>query len=285
MISKIERLDVAAGGRSFHALAAGPKDGAPVLLLHGFPEFSAAWRKQVDALVASGHRVVAPDQRGYGESDKPTDIRDYRLEVLAADVVAIADALGWRRFSLVGHDWGGIVAWRVAADHPIRILRLVILNAPNLDVVGAHVLRSPMQLVKSSYVAFFQLPWLPELALSASNHGLLAASLRLTSVPGTFSDTKLEEYREAWSRPGALTGMLNWYRALPLKASHRPKRVIAKTLVLWGDRDTALQPSLADESASLCTDARVVHIAEGTHWIHHEQADRVNGLIAEFIRT
>ncbi len=278
-----ERLSISADGLTFDALAFGPTDGPLLLLLHGFPECAGGWRKAMAPLAAGGHRVVAPDQRGYGASDKPTGAASYRVDRLAADVVAIAGALGHERFALVGHDWGGIVAWRVASDFGDRVERLVILNAPNLDVALEHVLRHPTQLLKSSYVAFFQLPWVPELALSSMNYALLAQAMQRSSRPGTFDEDDLAVYREAWSQPGALTAMLEWYRALPTTPRRAPRRITVPTLILWGDRDSALDSSLAEECLALCDAGSVRHFPDATHWVHHERPAEVNVGIVRFI--
>ena len=278
-----ERLSIGAGCLTFHALALGPVDGPLLLLLHGFPECADGWRRAMAPLAATGHRVVAPDQRGYGSTDKPTGAAAYRVDRLAADIVALADALGYQRFALVGHDWGGIVAWRVASDFADRVERLVILNAPNLDIALDHVLRHPSQMLKSTYVAFFQLPWVPELALSSMNYALLAEALRRSSRPGTFSDADIALYREAWSKPGALTAMLEWYRALATTPRRAPRRITVPTLILWGDRDSALDSSLAEESLALCDAGSVRHFADATHWVHHEERGAVHDAIGRFI--
>ena len=187
----IEQSRVAANGQTFHVVTAGPLDGPPVVLLHGFPELSWGWRHQIEPLAARGFRVVAPDQRGYGLSSKPAGVRAYRIDTLAADVVALAQALGHRRFSLVGHDWGGIVAWRVASDHADHVGRLAIINAPNLDVALPHALRHPGQLLKSAYVAFFQIPLLPESVLATNEFTLLERALTGSARPETFTPDKV----------------------------------------------------------------------------------------------
>ena len=279
----LEQLTIAANGLTFHALAQGPTDGPPLLLLHGFPECAEGWRRAMGPLAAEGYRVVVPDQRGYGATDKPTGAAAYRIDLLTRDVVAIADALGYQRFELVGHDWGGIVAWRVASDFADRVERLVIVNAPNLDIAAGHALRHPMQMLRSSYVAMFQLPWLPEVALSSMNYALLAAALQRSSLPGTFSDDAIGVYRIAWSRPGALTAMLAWYRALPLAPRRSPVRITVPVRILWGDRDTALDPSLAEASLALCDVGSVRHFPGATHWLHHERPAELHDDIVRFL--
>jgi pimeloyl-ACP methyl ester carboxylesterase len=274
---------VRANGLEFSCIVSGPEDGAPVVLLHGFPEIAFGWRHQIPALVSAGLRVVVPDQRGYGQSSKPDGVSAYGLDRLGEDVVAIAAALGHDRFDVVGHDWGGIVAWHLAGRHAANVGKLAILNAPNLDVLPAYALRHPGQLWRSSYVAAFQMPFLPEAALGAADHALLRASLTSSSRPGTFTSADLDVYREAWSQPGALTAMLNWYRASARSAPRRGVRIEQPVLVVWGDRDVALQPSLAEASAELCDDVEVVHIGDAGHWVQHEEVARVNELLVAFL--
>ena len=278
----VEHLDLEADGLHFHALATGPKKGPLVLLLHGFPEFSYGWRHQLPALGRAGLRAVAPDQRGYGRSDKPAGIRAYEIDRLALDVVALARALGHERFMLVGHDWGGIVAWHLASTQPEVLDRLAILNAPHLGVVGRHALQHPLQLLKSTYVGFFQLPLVPEFALTAWDCALLVSALERSSRPGTFTPDELKVYRAAWSENGAMTTMLNWYRALVLGTA-REQRIALPVRILWGDRDTALEPSLAEASLALCDDGEVFHFADATHWLQHEKVDEVNRHLVDFL--
>jgi pimeloyl-ACP methyl ester carboxylesterase len=279
----LEHHRVSANGQSFYCVTAGPMRGRPVVLLHGFPEMSYGWRHQLPALAAAGLRLIAPDQRGYGHSSKPRGVQAYRVDTLADDVVAIARHFGHRRFAVVGHDWGGIVAWQLAARSGSPVDRLAILNAPRLEVLAAYALRHPAQLLMSSYVAAFQAPVLAEMALAAGGHALLRTALERSSRPGTFSEEELEVYRQSWALPGALTSMLNWYRALSL---HRPSaagRVKVPTLVLWGDRDAALQAGLAEASAAWCDRAEVRHFADATHWLQHEHPARINDALAGFL--
>lgn len=281
-----ETLTIAANGLSFHALAAGPRDGPLLILLHGFPETSHGWSKQLVPLAEAGFRVVAPDQRGVGLSSKPAGVGQYRLELLAADVVAMIGALGHERAHVVGHDWGGVVAWQLAEQHPERVGRVAILDAPHPAVFSAYLLRHPSQMARSWYMAFFQLPWVPEAILGAGDFEWLARALTTTSRPGAFSSLDLRVYREAWAQPGALTGMLNWYRALPLgaKASSGAGPITAPLRLLWGDRDHALEPALAEASIARCGAGEVVHLSEATHWLQHEEPQRVNELLIEFLR-
>jgi pimeloyl-ACP methyl ester carboxylesterase len=273
-------------GIHLHCIEAGPEDGPLVLLLHGFPEFWWGWRRQIGALAEAGFRVVVPDQRGYNLSDKPSGRKAYALNPLAGDVIALADAYGRRTFHLVGHDWGGIVAWWAAARHADRIERLVILNAPHPGVAGAYVRSHPAQMLKSAYVGFFKIPRLPERLLARDDYGPLKRSLVRSSRRGTFAPADLDRYREAWSQPGALTAMLNWYRALPL-VSDPPliARLPMPVQILWGTQDPFLSRGLAEASLAVCDRGRARWFETATHWVHLEEAEAVNAAMLAFLKS
>ncbi len=275
-------LDV--GDVRLHVVQAGPKDGKPVILLHGFPDFWAGWDRQIVPLVAAGCRVILPDQRGYNLSDKPPGLSAYRLDVLAKDVASLMDVLRYERAVVVGHDWGGVVAWTAAVLDPRRVERLAVLDAPYLPVVAGSLFTHPEQLVKSSYMYFFQLPFLPEAGLRWNNWRALSSNLRRTAPPGAFSEEELARYREAWERPGAMTAMLNWYRAL----FRRPYRLPATpglpmpVLILWGAQDFALGGELAERSRAICPRADLIVFEGANHWIQREKATEVNRLLLDF---
>lgn len=272
------------GGVILHVTEAGDPGGPVVLLLHGFPEFWWGWRHQVDALAKAGHHVVVPDLRGYNLSDAPSGVSAYHLDVLVEDVLGLVDGLETSVVDLIGHDWGGLVAWRFAARHPDRLRRLVVMAAPHPDQLLRSALRHPLQLLRSSYAGLFQLPWLPEGVLRASGFAALRRSLRSTSAPGTFSEADLDRHVEAWSRPGTLTAMLHYYRALRLpRASLAATRVTAPTLVLWGEDDAFLDTRVGEAALVQCTDARLVVLDGATHWLHHEQPERVNDELLGFL--
>ena len=283
--SAVEHLQLSANGQSISAAVAGPVYGPFVLLLHGFPDISYGWRHQLGALAAAGLRVAAIDQRGYGHSSKPRGRNAYRLEALAADVIEVARRLGRQRFAVVGHDWGGIVAWHLASQENDVVERLAILNAPRIDGFARYLSRHPLQALMSSYVAGFQVPVLPELVLRAGDFALLEAALQSNARAGSFSADDLAVYRTAWAMPGALTTMLNWYRALALAPRPEGGRVRAPTLIVWGDRDFALQSGLAEAGAATCDDAEVVHVPDAGHWIQVEEPERVNALLRSFLAS
>lgn len=270
-------------GLSLHVAEAGPEAGPPTILLHGFPEFWYGWRHQIGPLSDAGLRLVVPDQRGYGLSDKPDGVAAYHLDKLAGDVIALADAHGFATIRLVGHDWGGLVAWWTASHYPDRIARLAILNAPHPGVVGAYIRSHPGQWLRSAYVGLFQLPVLPERLLTADRCRALRHALTRTSRPGAFAPSDLDRYVEAWLQPGAMTGMLNWYRALARLPRATPPRVRVPTLILWGKQDTALQPGLAEASLDLCEAGRIEWFDQATHWLPHEEPAAVNAALRHFL--
>lgn len=264
-----------------HVVQAGPADGPLIILLHGFPEFWYGWHNQIDALAEAGFWVWAPDQRGYNLSDKPADTAAYGIDILAADVVGLIDAAGRQKAIVVGHDWGAAVAWWTAIVHADRVERLVVLNVPHPVVMQRFARRDPGQMLRSWYIGFFQLPWLPETLSRLGNWAMTVRSLRMSSRPETFTETNLQQYRIAWSQPGAFTAMINWYRAaLRNPASRQPSvRITVPTLLIWGARDQFLKREMAQPSIDFCDNGRLIFLENATHWVQHEEAQRVIELI------
>lgn len=260
-----------------HTAQAGPSDGPLVVLLHGFPEFWRGWHNQIGPLAEAGYRVLAPDQRGYNLSDRPAEVRAYRVEELAADVLGLLDALGRETCRLAGHDWGAVVAWYLALTQPQRVSKLVICNVPHPAVMLRYLRRSPAQMLKSWYIAFFQIPRLPEWMISRGDYAAGARSLRTSSRPGTFSDADIAEYKQAWKNSGGLTGMINWYRALARYSPTPPpdSRVRMPVRILWGKQDAFLSYRMAEASAALCDQAELTFFDQATHWVQHEEAEAV----------
>jgi len=283
---EIEHSFIATNGLRLHVVQAGPTDGPPVLLLHGFPEFWRGWEKQIEPLAKAGYRVIVPDQRGYNLSDKPRGVRAYGVDRLAADVLGLADALGYQKLNLVGHDWGAVVAWAFALWHPERLYKLGILNVPHPAVMLRFLKRDREQLRRSWYVFFFQLPWLPEAVFRAGNFRGGARMLRGSGKLHTFTSQDVAAYKQAWSQPGALSGMINWYRAL---FRHRPQlprdlRVHVPTLMLWGQQDIALSHRMAGPSIDLCDDGQLVFFENASHWVQHDEAEAVARQLLDFLR-
>ncbi len=273
-------------GVNLHVVQAGPEDGPLVILLHGFPEFWYGWRHQIPYLVEKGYRVWIPDQRGYNISDKPKDIKSYNLDQLAADINGLIEATGREKVYLVGHDWGGAVAWWTVLKYPQRIQKLVILNAPHPEVSARTMRHDPEQRRKSRYFLFFQLPWLPEMLSSANNWRVAVESLISSSAPGTFTDEDFEYYREAWSQPGAFASMLNWYRAaIQAQPSSPPSpRVSVPTRILWGAQDSFLIREAPKMSLEFLDNGELTYFESASHWLQHEEAERVNQSLSEFLR-
>jgi pimeloyl-ACP methyl ester carboxylesterase len=283
-----------------HYVTAGDEGDPLVVLLHGFPEFWYSWRHQIAALAESGFRVVAPDMRGYNASEKPHGVASYRMEKLVGDVVGLIEHCNRERHRdreqahVVGHDWGGLVGWATAIRRPDVVEKLAVLNAPHLDRYRRELLRNPGQLSRSLYVLYFQLPWLPELTLGVRDCAGGAEMLRETSGPGTFDETDLRRYREAACRPGALTAMLNYYRAGfreefrrfvgVLINGERPANVVrVPTLLLWGEQDHALDVELTEGVEQWVPDLRVERLPEATHWVQNDAPEEVSASLTTFL--
>jgi pimeloyl-ACP methyl ester carboxylesterase len=282
---KYETAYLETNGIKLHVVMAGPKEGQPVFLLHGFPEFWYGWRKQIPALAEAGYHVIVPDQRGYNLSDKPKGVRAYAIDKPVDDILGLMDLLGYEKINLIGHDWGAIVSWALAIWHPGRLHKLGILNVPHPAVMSNFLRRGdPEQLRRSWYFFTFQIPWLPEYLLSRNDWRRTVLALRGSGKIHTFTNEDINEYKRAWSQPGAMTAMLNWYRA----ARYLPKllketRVKVPTLLIWGMHDAALNHRMARPSIDYCDDGKLVLFEDATHWVQHDEAESVNQLLIEFL--
>lgn len=292
-----EERVLATNGIHLHAVLDGPEDGQPVLMLHGFPEFWRCWHHQMAALAAAGYRVIVPDQRGYNRSDKPAGVAQYRIEKLVADVAGLLDTLGYDQVDLVAHDWGATVAAHFAEVYPSRIKHLVLSNGAHLNFFGRAFLRNPLQIAKSWYIVFNQLPVLPEFVMRRVLERITLGN----SNPGSFSEDELRLYRATWAQPGALTGMINWYRAafranireliralLRLRNPYKllpPPTIIVPTLILWGEKDAFLTKQLALQMAQSCTNGRIEFFADATHWLPADKPHEVSARLLDFLKT
>ncbi|MET0151439.1 MAG: alpha/beta hydrolase [Candidatus Binatia bacterium] len=279
---------VEANGIRIHCVTAG--SGALVLLLHGFPQFWYAWRHQIPAL-ASRFKVVAPDLRGYNDTEKPRRVADYRTGVLAADVAGIVRAFGRENAHLVGHDWGGGVAWITALQRADVVNKLAILNCPH-PMLFVKALRSNFrQLGRSWYMFFFQVPALPELVFRLLPRHMVERTFRGMAVrKETFTDEDLRRYREALEKPGALTAAINYYRATFRNFSamreieRAPKQIGSPTLVIWAENDVALGKELTYGMEPLFRGSfRIEYVSNCSHWVNEEQPELVNRLLLEFL--
>lgn len=282
---ELEHSTIETNGIRLHVVQTGPKSGVPVVLLHGFPEFWYGWRKQIPALVEAGCRVIVPDQRGYNLSDKPEGVKAYSVYTLVDDIIGLIDALGYEKVNLVGHDWGAGVAWTLAILHPERLQRLSIMNVPHPAVMRRFLMRDFEQMRRSWYVFLFQLPWLPEAGMKRDNWRGAERSLRGSSKLNSFTDEDIMKYKEAWSQPGAMTSMLNWYRAM-IRHTPRPPadlRIKVPTLMMWGMQDFALSHRMARPSMDYVDDGNLILFPEASHWVHLDAAEEVNHYLIDFI--
>jgi pimeloyl-ACP methyl ester carboxylesterase len=254
--------------------------GQPIVFLHGFPDFSYSWRHQFPALSGAGWRCLAPDLRGYNETDKPRAISAYNITELVRDIAAFIDKVAGGNAVVVGHDWGGVIAWYLAMRSPTRVRKLIIMNAPH-PAAYRRELRRGKQLLRSWYIGAVQLPLLPELVLSSLH-------FRLLTRGAARSEPERVIYEEALSQPNALTSALNYYRAAVRSLWHGEHKEISRitmsTLVLWGQRDAALVPELLDGLEQHVDDLTVIRFPDVGHWVHIDAAQRVNAELLNFLR-
>ena len=282
-------------GCRLHYVAAG--DGKPILFMHGFPQFWFLWRHQLDDL-GRDHAVFAPDMRGYNLSDKPEDVEAYRMRNLLGDLRGLVEELGIAPFTLVGHDWGGIVSWAFALKHPELLERLVIIDSPPPFTWNRDLRESPRQRDAVNYMIELSKPSPePEEMLAANDFSLMEQIVeRIGGASARLSDSERSAYHEAWSQPGALRGGLNYYRAAQMgeqvaaggvpeeyAAKITSQRVSVPTLVIWGENDPALLPTLTRGLEEWVPDMRLELLPGAGHWVPYEKPDEVNALIREFV--
>jgi len=266
-------------GLRMHVAEAG--SGEPVLFLHGFPEFWYSWRHQLEHFRPHFH-VLAPDLRGYGETERRGP---YDVPTLVGDVVGLLDALGIERVHLVGHDWGGALAWVTAIGAPERLRTLAVLNCPHPTIFRRKLWR-PRQLLRSWYIFFFQLPWLPERLLAMDDYRALMRMMIRDTQPGTFTREDAKAYLRNW-RNGGLAGGINWYRAAARKGFGIPDPaplIQVPTLLIWGEDDIALGKELTHGTDELVKDLRVHYLPNVSHWVQQEAPETVNRLLEEHFR-
>jgi epoxide hydrolase 4 len=289
----VQDLRLEANGAQFHALADGPGDGPVVLLLHGFPESSRSWRLQLPALAEAGFRAVAPDLRGYGRSDRHGP---YDLETLAEDAAGLVAALGRKRATVAGHDWGGAVAWATAHGAPEQVERLVVLNCPHPAALRGELLTNPRQLWRSRYMLCFQLPWLPEWTLTRDGARQIARALAGGShVRGCWPREELDRAREDFLQPGAASAALGYYRAAarhpgPARRLAARHPITAPTLILWGARDRFLgeetiRPERLRPYFAPGNEPEIRRIDDAGHFVQNEAPQRVNEELIAWLTT
>ena len=276
----METRFVEANGLRFEVLEEGSGDRL-ALCLHGFPEHAVSWRHQMPALAAMGYRVWAVNQRGYGRSSRPARIADYALPELLDDVAALIDASGAKSVTLIGHDWGAMVAWCFAAGRMRPLERLVIMNVPHPLCFRA-ALKHWRQRRKSWYITFFQLPMLPERMLAANGGAAVKRMFARVALPPDV----LAVYTGQVTEPGAATAMVNWYRAMRVRGRKPPdlsQMIEVPTLVIWGERDVALDLICLDGTDRYVRDLTVKRLPGVSHWVQQDAPEAVNGLLREFL--
>ena len=288
--SSVEHHFFQANGLRLHCAVQG--EGPVIMFLHGFPEFWLAWRKQIPHFSAS-HRVVVPDLRGYNLSDKPTTVEAYQMKHIVSDIAALIPQLSADPVVLVGHDWGGAVAWMAAERFPELISRLVILNAPHYATLARELKTNPRQQEASAYMGLLASDSAEEKLHSNDYAWLRAAVFEGSRDPDQFDPVTRDRYKKAWSQPGALTGAVNYYRAFLAHrfadnehsglAMNESRRISAPTLVIWGEQDVALLPDILNGLEKYTADLTIKRIPKATHWVQHDFPCLVNRLIQEFI--
>jgi pimeloyl-ACP methyl ester carboxylesterase len=275
----MEQLRIPAGTFAFDALAAGPVHGDPVLALHGFPESKHEWCSLLDELGANGYRAVAPDQRGYSPDARPPDVADYQIRHLVDDVLGMADTLGAATFHLVGHDWGGLVAWHVAGRHPERVRTLSIVSTPHPRPFAAARASDPDQQQRSTYIPFLQTPDAPEQAFLADD----AAQLR--ALLADLGDDAVQAHVEVLTRPGAMTAALNYYRAWDDELDGLGP-VAVPTLYIWSTNDVAIGRVAAEATAEWVSGPYRFEVLEGrSHWLPEVAPDAIDAMVLEQLRS
>ena len=277
-VPAVETLEIPVGDMTFRARAAGPADGPLVLLLHGWPQTSYCWRTVLPALAEAGYRAVAPDQRGYSPGARPDGVDAYAAAHLVADVLAVADWLGGHDLHVVGHDWGGAVAWAIATRYPERLRSLTVVSTPHPAALRKALSEDLDQKKRSAYMLLFQAPAVPERALLA----LDAAGLR--KVYGGLPADVVDEYLAVLTEPGALTATLNWYRALRTWRDQPLGPVTVPTLYVWSDEDPALGRTAAEATAEHVDGPYRFEVLEDVdHWVPEVAGDRLNALLLEHL--
>jgi len=289
----IEHARVDCGEVSLHCALAGDPGKPLVVLLHGFPESWYSWRHQIPVL-AEHFRVAVPSLRGYGQSDRPKDVASYEMQHLTGDVRGLIRALGHDYAFVVGHDWGGGIAWAFAIDHPQACRKLVVCNCPHLAIFQKALRSNPRQLLRSWYMLFFQIPWLPEWLLTRNHLAAVERGFRSMVVRKdreVFSDADLLELKRVFDPPGAMTAAINYYRAQvrnpgKLARYSLESRIRCPTLLIWAEDDVALGKELTYGTEALIEAPFAIrYVPECSHWVQQERPEVVNEALLEFLRA
>lgn len=287
----IREREVQANGLRFRVLEAGPEGSLQLALcLHGFPECAFSWRNQMPLLASLGFRVWAPDLRGYGGTDRPLGLPAYALERLMDDVSGLIEASGAARVTLIAHDWGGVIAWYFAMRHPAALERLVVMNLPHPACMQRVLASGWKQRLSSWYALFFQIPWLPEKLLGARNaQGVADSFLRMAVDKSRFPEDVLDVYRANAQQPGALTAMINYYRALVRGGGGRRQAnlghpvIETPTLLLWGEQDRALTIETTHGTEEYVRNLTLRYLPNASHWVQQDAPEDVNAMLEAWL--
>jgi len=285
----IREIEVKTNGLRFHLLESGAGDRL-ALCLHGFPELGYSWRHQLPLLAELGYRAWAPDLRGYGGSDRPEGMREYAIEKLMDDVADLIDASGAKETVLIAHDWGGVIAWYFALRRIRPLSRLIVMNLPHPAIFDRVVRSGWRQRLRSWYVLFFQLPWLPERLLRMRRASAVSEAFRGMAVDKSrFPEEVLDVYRQAALQPGALTAMINYYRALIRGGGARRQRSLGfpridiPVLMVWGEQDTALGKELTYGTEAYAPNLLLRYLPDASHWVQQDAPEQVNAILREWL--
>ncbi|HAC65251.1 MAG TPA: epoxide hydrolase [Cyanothece sp. UBA12306] len=283
LVSNLNHNYIQTNGIKLHYVSQG--EGSLMLMLHGFPEFWYSWRHQI-VKFSENYCVVAPDLRGYNDSDKPQGKQCYQVTQLIQDIRGIITGLGYKKCILVGHDWGGALAWHFADQYPEMLDQLIVLNIPH-PAKFSQGLFTPQQLMRSWYIFFFQIPYLPEFWCRWNDYQMIASAFTKMAIDSSaFSSRDIQAYREAAAKPGALTAAINYYRCIfrGLFNSQKSWRKIAvPTLMIWGENDTALGKELTYGTADYVENFTIKYIPNCSHWVQQEKPQLVNQYISDFL--
>ncbi len=269
-----------------HYKEAGNPENKTLMFLHGFPEFWYSWRKQIEYFSQNYH-VIAPDMRGYNKSPKPQKVKDYMITEIAGDIIRLTRFLNKEKINIIGHDWGAAITWHLALMQSDLFSKAVVLNVPHPLVFKKTVFSNPRQFLKSWYMFYFQIPYLPLWSMRRNRYHSLGQQLQKTSLEGSFSESDLEKYKEAWARENALKYMIMWYKAAVRNTRqanlYQGKQVDIPLKIIWGKNDVALTPKMAKDSLDYCMDGNLTYLENATHWVHQDCPEEVNQLIEKFI--
>jgi pimeloyl-ACP methyl ester carboxylesterase len=280
-------VKVPTNGIKLNVLEAGSSGGDLVLLLHGFPETAfISWYQHIGPFVSAGYHVIAPDMRGYNTSDQPEPISPYRADELVKDIVGLLDYFKAQKAYVIGHDWGGVVAWELAMAHPERVEKMVVVNSPHPDAFFYKLLSSFSQLRKSWYMFFFQITPLAKVKMARYNFSELTTLTAQAGLKGkTFPQQLVPMFHQAWSEKETLGSMMAYYRAAFFYKTWNRKssRVTVPTLILWGRHDIALEEELVNDSQQYCDNVDILFLENSSHFPQHDEPERFFEAASHFI--